>query len=81
MVQEDITGISELQPDMGAMATWLNTAWWVTPNEKREMMKFDKLEEPTFDEPWIATGIMPLTDALMAPEPESGIIEDENEDI
>lgn len=71
----DITGISELQDDMKALATWLDIAWWVTPNEKREMMKQGKYPDKSFDEPWVKTGSAPLSEALM---PDGSEIDEEN---
>jgi len=65
----DITGITELQDDMQAVATWLNTAWWITPNEKRDVQKFGKYPDASFDQPWVTTGSMPLSEALMPIDP------------
>lgn len=62
IIQADISDIPELQQDAQTLATWLNTAWWVTPNEKREMMKFDRLTEPMFDKPIVPTGLVALED-------------------
>lgn len=65
----DITGINELQPDMKATAEWLNASWWITPNQKLEVQKFGKYNDPTFDEPWIPTGFQPLSEALIQVDP------------
>lgn len=67
-IREDISEITELQPNSKEMAEWLNTAWWVSPNEKREMMKFERLDNEMFDEPLIPSGLQTLSDMEM-PEP------------
>lgn len=59
-IREDISEIRELQEDSKALAEWLNTAWWVTPNEKREMMKFEVLDDELFDKPIIPAGLQSL---------------------
>lgn len=59
-IREDISEISELQPNSKDMAEWLNVAWWVTPNEKREMMRFEKNSDPLFDQPLIPAGLQTI---------------------
>ena len=61
-IREDISEITELQPNSKEMAEWLNVAWWVSPNEKREMMRFDKSDNPLFDQPLIPVGLQSLDD-------------------
>jgi len=64
----DVSGIEALADDMKAKAEWLNTAWWVTPNEKRSEMDFEADENPLFDEPWIGMSQLPLSKITGAPE-------------
>jgi phage portal protein BeeE len=59
-IREDISEITELQPNSKEMAEWLALAWWVTPNEKREMMRFDKSDNPLFEQPLIPAGLQTL---------------------
>jgi HK97 family phage portal protein len=59
-IREDISEITELQPNSKEMAEWLNVAWWVTPNEKREMMRFEKSDNPLFEQPLIPAGFQTL---------------------
>lgn len=66
-IREDISEIAELQPNSKAMAEWLALAWWVTPNEKREMMRFDKSDDPLFDKPIIPAGLQTLDDLNAIP--------------
>lgn len=57
----DYSGLPEMQKDLGTMVTTLVPAWWITPNEKREMMNEEAIPNPLFDEPWIPTGLTPLS--------------------
>jgi HK97 family phage portal protein len=57
----DYSELPELQKDLAQLATALNTAWWLTPNEAREAMGYEKLLEPEFDEVWPASGKAPLS--------------------
>lgn len=58
----DASELPEMQIDMAAMTTALAGAWWFTPNEKREMMEEEPYEDPKFDEPWVPSGVTPLSD-------------------
>ncbi len=46
----DTSEISELQDNLNQMVLWLEKAYWLTPNEKREMMNYDLSDEPIFDQ-------------------------------
>lgn len=61
-VEIDLSTIPALQQDMKTQAEALNAMWWVTPNEKRELMEFDQLDEPLMNEIIIDSGKMLLTD-------------------
>ncbi len=60
----DPTELFELQKDMQALTTQLAAAWWITPNEKREAMGYEPIKDETFNEPWLAGGISPLSVAI-----------------
>jgi HK97 family phage portal protein len=60
----DHTELPELQEDMSKIVTQLAAAWWITPNEKREVMGYEKLKGKEFDEPWLPVGITPLSTAI-----------------
>lgn len=66
----DISEIPELQENYKDLAEWLIKAWWITPNEKRLMQKFDKYEDPIFDEPILPAGLVLISDlTAVAPLP------------
>lgn len=67
-IREDISEISELQPNSKEMAEWLNVAWWVSPNDKLEMMRFERNPNPLFDQPLIPSGYQTLEDLQAIPD-------------
>jgi len=58
-IDYDATIFAELQANLKEMAEWLNTAWWLTPNEKREQMDYEALDSE-FDVPFIPSTVAPL---------------------
>lgn len=70
-IEPDYSSIQELQEDIGQLAETLSKAWWITPNQKNVLMGQPKVDDKSFDVPWIPVGLMPLTDLL---------IDDENVD-
>lgn len=61
-IEPDYSDVKELQEDIKDMVTWLKDAWWLTGNEKRAMMTYDKVENPLYDEPLLPTGVMTADD-------------------
>lgn len=68
-IDADLSDIKELSDDISKQVTALAAASWLTPNEKREAMEYERYDDPLFDEPLIPTGLVPLSD-LTLPEPE-----------
>lgn len=65
VIEMDISGIAELQPDMKSMAEWLNVAWQITPNERREYMDFGALPDPNMDKVWMPNNLVTMDDASL----------------
>lgn len=63
-IGSDTTELPELQKDMNGLATYLNVSWWITPNEKREMMNQEPIVDPELDEVWVPAGITPLSQVM-----------------
>jgi HK97 family phage portal protein len=61
IIQCDFTELPEMQQDMKLLTEWLKEAWWITPNEKRELQGYEKLTEELMDEPWVPQGLAPLS--------------------
>lgn len=64
---EDISEIPSLQEDMLAMSQWMNISPEITYNERRLMKKFDKLDNPLFDEPFLPIGLQTVEDLVAPP--------------
>ncbi len=55
----DFTAISEMQEEIDKLVSQLASAWWVTPNEKREAMNYGKDEINAFmDDYYIPSNLM-----------------------
>lgn len=61
----DLSGIAELQNDQRTLAETLAKSWWLTPNEKREAMRFGLLDNEYFNEPLVPNNITTLEDLEM----------------
>jgi len=61
----DIDDIPELQDDMEKVTKRVLSAWVMTPNEMREELGMDDLDEPGMDEPWVPTTLAILSDAAV----------------
>jgi HK97 family phage portal protein len=61
-VEFDISEISELQQDYAKLVEWLDKAWWLTPNQKLRIMKFEKSTDPMFDKYFLPTNLITLED-------------------
>ncbi len=67
-IEIDLSEIPALQEDMKMQADALNAMWWTTPNEKRDMMGFEELEEPLMDQIIIDAGKQLITDLGAVPD-------------
>lgn len=67
-IEIDLSEIPALQEDMKMQADALNSMWWTTPNEKRDMMGFEELDEPLMDQIIIDAGKQLITDLGAVPD-------------
>lgn len=61
IIQCDYSQLPEMQADMKALTEWLKEAWWITPNEKRDLMGYEKSDEPLMEEFWVPNGLTPMS--------------------
>lgn len=52
-IDPDYSGISVLQQDFKTLVEWLEKAWWISPEEKREVMKFAGTGDPNMSKIWM----------------------------
>jgi HK97 family phage portal protein len=64
-LQIDTDGFEELNADLAQLSTTLAASWWLTPNERREVMGYDKAEDEAMDKIYIPTGTTPIDMAGM----------------
>lgn len=60
----DFTAVPELQEDMEKVTRQLSLAWWISPNEKREAMKYEPRDEKEMDDIYILANFLPLSDGV-----------------
>jgi HK97 family phage portal protein len=66
-VDFDTSMISELQDDISALITAMQGAWYLTPNEKRDMISFGVDENnPMMDEYFIPAGLIPMSGDMLS---------------
>ena len=65
----DASMISELQDDLQMMASVLSSIWYLTPNEKRDLLNFPADEtNPLMNEYWVPSGLMPMSQSMVTDE-------------
>lgn len=67
-VEIDLSNIPALQQDMKTQAEALDRMWWITPNEKRDMMDFEELPDPSMNQILIDGGKQFLSDLSFVPD-------------
>lgn len=60
----DFLSVPELQEDMEKVVRQLSLSWWLTPNEKREAMRYDPIMDKDMDEIYILANFIPLSDGI-----------------
>jgi HK97 family phage portal protein len=61
----DITGLPEMQTDMGDMVEWMNKAP-LTMNERREAINYHEIEGDGMDDVWIPTSLININDVNLS---------------
>lgn len=64
----DLTGVDALNEEKGKVAARMATSDWLTMNEKREAMGYDRFDVPEFDQPWMGLNKLPLSEILITPD-------------
>lgn len=59
-VDFDTSVVPELQDDLNTQVIALRDAWWITPNERRDIMQWDPSPIPEMEMMWIPTGLQPM---------------------
>lgn len=70
VVDYDPTVYAELQEDMAKLATWLDTAWWFTPNKKLTYMNESPEKDPAMDRVYIPSTLVPIDEVGMSTMPD-----------
>lgn len=73
-IGSDWTSLPEIQSYMVRVAKELQEIWSITPNEIRDVLGYEKREEPEYSEPWPVSTRSPRSDASDGMEAEEEII-------
>jgi hypothetical protein len=65
----DITVFPELQEDMKELSAILSQSWWITPNEKRQAMRYDTVQDDVMNSIYIPAGYLPIDELTMLQDP------------
>lgn len=63
VISFDLSQYAELEANKKDQAEYLNTAWWIAPNEKRVIMGETTLDDPNMDKIYVSSSLQPLEDA------------------
>jgi hypothetical protein len=69
----DISELPEMQSDMVEMAKWINQVP-LTLNERREVFKYEPIEDETMNEVYIPTGLVNINDVAVIDDSSNGQI-------
>lgn len=64
IIELDFTGLPELQDDLVTVTSWLDKAWYLTPNEKREVLRWGRSAEKGMDEMWVNVNQVRVADII-----------------
>jgi phage portal protein BeeE len=59
----DATVFTELEEDKASMVKWLLDAYWLTPNQKLDMMGEPISDDPNMKRIWMPSSLIPMDDA------------------
>ena len=68
-VDYDAQAFPEMQKDIEKIVAQMKESWWITPNEKRQAMRYDTIQEDTMNEIYIPAGYLPVAELTMLQDP------------
>ena len=64
-VDFDISVLPEMQEDMEKIVQQADKMWWITPNEKRALSKYDTMPDPAMDSVFLPSGFTHISEAFI----------------
>jgi HK97 family phage portal protein len=62
-IRFDFESIDAIKRDQAAAYTRLQNSWWLSPNERRHELGYEALEDPSMDQIYIPSGMIPINEA------------------
>lgn len=69
----DLSDIPELQADIATMSGALNSAWWLTPNQRLAAMNLPESENPLMNDVYMPMGMVSISDMGMEDESDEAL--------
>lgn len=63
----DLSGVDALNDEKDKVASRMAQSEWLTLNEKRQEMGFERIDDDSFDQPWLSLNKLPLSEMMMQP--------------
>ena len=63
----DLSGVDALNEEKDKVAARMAQSDWLTWNEKRQEMGFERIDNPLFDEVWTSLNQLPVSEIMMTP--------------
>lgn len=79
VIEKDYTGLPELNDDAKTTSAWLSQADFLTPNEKREVMRYGRSAEAGMDDTWIDIKKVRVADILSGKVIQGGVVSPEEQ--
>ena len=76
IIEFDYSVFSEIGEELSKLVEAALKMWWITPNEKREMTKFDRSDDPLMEKIYVPGGLSPIEELDVTPD-DIGIAEEE----
>lgn len=78
----DFTSIPELQEENDKVVEQLTKAWWLTPNEKREVMNYGRDEENlNMDDYFVPANLLPISGGMIEDTPSVDMDAEEEDEL
>ena len=61
-IDGDVSAFPELAEDINRIIERNSKMWYLTPNQMLEAAQYEKQKNPLFDEPWVPSGLTPLSE-------------------
>ena len=77
IIEFDYSVFSEIGEELDKLVDAAQKMWWITPNEKRMMTKYDRSEDPLMEKIYVPSGVVPIEEVGISPDDIGNAVEEE----